>query len=107
MSVTLADHLIRSGLQPESRADHAHAASSQARRVGGDSGTGHGDRRASSHDLGVSPVHFPERISFLKEEVFEICAALAMGESLLAHLGLESEATNMARLFDVVEGRLV
>jgi hypothetical protein len=43
----------------------------------------------------------------LKEEVFEICAALAMGESLLAHLGLDSEATSMAGLFDVVEGRLV
>jgi hypothetical protein len=43
----------------------------------------------------------------LKEEVFEICGALALGESLLKHLGRPSEAAHLAAVFEVVEGRLV
>jgi hypothetical protein len=58
-------------------------------------------------DHGISPLHLAEKVSFLKEEVFEICAALALGESLLLRLGLEREATHLAGVFDVVEGRLV
>jgi hypothetical protein len=46
------------------------------------------------------------RIDFLKEEVFEICAALALGESMLVRLGMPAEAARMAQLFDAVEGRL-
>jgi hypothetical protein len=43
----------------------------------------------------------------LKEEVFEICGALALGESLLLRLGMVSEAARLSALFDAVEGRLV
>jgi hypothetical protein len=43
----------------------------------------------------------------LKKEVFEICGALALAESLLARLGLLEEAAYLATVFDVVEGRLV
>jgi hypothetical protein len=42
----------------------------------------------------------------LKEDVFEICTALALGESLLRRLGHEAEATHLAGVFDAVEGRL-
>ncbi|MGP0031315.1 MAG: hypothetical protein ACLPVF_12510 [Acidimicrobiales bacterium] len=42
----------------------------------------------------------------MKEEVFEICAALALAEALLRPLGHEAEAAHLAAVFDVVEGRL-
>ena len=42
----------------------------------------------------------------MKEDVFEICAALALGESLLRRFGHDGEATRLAGAFDVVEGRL-
>jgi len=42
----------------------------------------------------------------VKEEVFEICAALALAETLLGRLGRRAEAAHLAALFDVVEGRL-
>jgi hypothetical protein len=42
----------------------------------------------------------------VKEDVFEICAALALGESLLRRLGHDHGATRLAGVFDVVEGRL-
>jgi hypothetical protein len=42
----------------------------------------------------------------VKEDVFEICAALALGESLLRRLGHDRGATRLAGVFDVVEGRL-
>jgi hypothetical protein len=43
----------------------------------------------------------------LKDEVFEICGALALGESLLRRLGRDAEAAHLGALFDVVEARLV
>jgi hypothetical protein len=43
----------------------------------------------------------------LRNEVFEICGALALAESLLARLGLSGEAAYLATVFAVVEGRLV
>jgi hypothetical protein len=43
----------------------------------------------------------------LKDEVFEICGALALGESLLKRLGMEGEAAHLAAVFDVVEARLI
>jgi hypothetical protein len=42
----------------------------------------------------------------VKEDVFEICAALALGESLLRRFGHDRGATRLADVFDVVEGRL-
>jgi hypothetical protein len=58
-------------------------------------------------DVSPTPAHFAARIDFLKDEVFEICGALALGESLLSHLGRHNEAAHLAAVFDVVEGRLV
>jgi len=46
------------------------------------------------------------RIEFLKEEVYDICAALALSEAVLRRDGLETEAVHIAAVFDVVEGRL-
>ena len=46
------------------------------------------------------------RVDFLKDEVFAICGALALGESLLQRLGLHDEAAHLGAVFDVVEGRL-
>ena len=53
------------------------------------------------------PARFAPRVDFLKNEVFEICGALALAESLLERLGLPGEAAYLATVFDVVEGRLV
>jgi hypothetical protein len=49
---------------------------------------------------------FAPQIEIPKEEVFEICGALALGEALLRQAGLVAEADRMAGLFDSVEGRL-
>jgi hypothetical protein len=43
----------------------------------------------------------------MKEELFAICGALALGESLLRRLGHEGEARHLAQVFDAVESRLV
>ena len=53
-----------------------------------------------------TPARFASRVEFLKNEVYEICGALALGESLLKRSGLISEAVHLAAVFDVVEGRL-
>jgi hypothetical protein len=42
----------------------------------------------------------------VKEEVFDICGALALGESLLRRLGMTAEADRVSALFDRVEARL-
>ena len=45
-------------------------------------------------------------IDFLRDEVVEVCGALALGGSLLRRLGLVSEAVRLERLFAAVEARL-
>jgi hypothetical protein len=55
----------------------------------------------------TAPARFAARVDFLKDEVFEICGALALAESLLVRLGFPGEAAYLAEVFDVVEGRLV
>jgi hypothetical protein len=42
----------------------------------------------------------------LKEELFDICGALAQAESFLRGLGYNDEANHLAATFDQVEGRL-
>jgi hypothetical protein len=42
----------------------------------------------------------------LKEEVFEVCGALARAESLLRSLGRPGDAAYLGAAFDIVEGRL-
>jgi hypothetical protein len=45
-------------------------------------------------------------IDFLREEVVEICGALALGGSMLRRLGLGAEASRLEALFGAVESRL-
>jgi hypothetical protein len=61
------------------------------------------------HRVGTpyEPARFAARVELLKDEAFEICGALALGESLLRRFGLHDHAAHLATVFDVVEGRLV
>lgn len=54
----------------------------------------------------IEPARLRPWVRYDKEEVFEICGALALAEVLLARLGREVEASRMAVVFDLVEGRL-
>jgi len=54
----------------------------------------------------VQPVRFAPRVLYEKAEVFEICAALALAEVLLARLGRQSDAAHMADVFDMAERAL-
>jgi hypothetical protein len=56
---------------------------------------------------GARATHFAPQVNFLKDEVFDICGALALGESFFMRLGLTNEAAYLATVFDVVEGRLI
>jgi hypothetical protein len=52
------------------------------------------------------PITAEPPIDFLRDEVVEICGALALGGTLLRRLGLGAEAERLEALFDAVEGRL-
>lgn len=54
----------------------------------------------------AAPVRLAAQTEFLKDEVFAVCGALALGESLLRRLGWPAEADHLASVFDLVEGRL-
>jgi len=66
---------------------------------GGADGGGTGRRRPA-------PARFRPRVRYEKDEVFEICSALALAEAALARLGRPVEASRMAAAFDLAEGRL-
>jgi hypothetical protein len=111
MSAVLADHLVR----PARGDDHGQDGHRGCDRIV-EVPARRGERRGWRGDDGgglrndgepPSPAYFAARVAFLKEEVFEICGALALGESLLKHLGRPSEAAHLAAVFGVVEGRLV
>ncbi|HEX3796248.1 MAG TPA: hypothetical protein VHV57_17275 [Acidimicrobiales bacterium] len=42
----------------------------------------------------------------MKEEVFAVCAALALAESLLRTVGFVNDSAHLGRVFDEIEGRL-
>ncbi len=69
-----------------------------------------GDVGAGSGVRGDAPVPLPGSsgppIDFLRDEVVEICGALALGGSLLRRLGLGAEAARLETLFGAVEARL-
>jgi hypothetical protein len=111
VSADLVDHLV----QPARGEDHGQADGSpregplaQPVRPGDHDGRlvdrgprfGCAPRRAPAS-------HFAARIDFLKDEVFEICGALALAEALLNRLGRHDEAAHLATVFEIVEGRLV
>jgi hypothetical protein len=58
-------------------------------------------------DAPCVPARFAARVELLKAEAFEVCGALALGESILRRLRLHGEAAQLAAVFEVVEGRLV
>jgi hypothetical protein len=66
-----------------------------------------GRRRVVGPPCDARATHFAPQVHFLKDEVFDICGALALGESLFNRLGRPNEAAYLATIFDVVEGRLV
>ena len=112
MSVELADPIVG----PARGDDHGQAGRPDVYRGVGSSdrcGDGVGrvrldaDDRLRSPAEPPAPARFAARVDFLKNEVFEICGALALAESLLARLGLPGEAAYLAAVFDLVEGRLV
>jgi hypothetical protein len=111
VSAALADHNVR----PARGDDHGQACGGELEQSVASS-TQRGDRRdrlvgagrrLSSASPPPTPARFAARVDFLKDEVFDICGALALGESLLNHLGLRSEAAHLAAVFDSVEARLV
>jgi hypothetical protein len=48
----------------------------------------------------------PPSIDFMRDEVADICGALALGGSLLRRLGLGAEAVRFESLYGAVAGRL-
>jgi hypothetical protein len=48
----------------------------------------------------------PPSIDFLRDEVADICGALALGSSLLRRLGLGAEAVRFESLYGAVAARL-
>jgi len=45
-------------------------------------------------------------VRLAKDEAFEVCAALALAEAVLAEAGRAAEAAYLGRVFAVVEDRL-
>lgn len=56
--------------------------------------------------MAPEPVRLGAWVRYPKEEVFEICGALALAEVVLRRLGHEVEAARMAAVFDLAEGGL-
>ncbi len=49
---------------------------------------------------------FPVTVSYPKEDVFEICSALALAESALKAAGFTEFATEIGRVFEKAESAL-
>jgi len=113
MSAVLADHIV----WPARGNDHGQASHRDLdRRVASRDQAGpHGDGPVDAADqlrddgapaAPAAPARFASRVEFLKDEVFDICGALALGESILACAGMPDEAAHLGAVFEVVEGRL-
>jgi hypothetical protein len=102
MSVSLADHdhRVRVG---RGDGDPRLSGRGGQSRCGGDGGAG-GDR-AGRPGGGAAAAPGPS-IDFLREEVADICGALALGGSLLRRLGLGAEAVRLESLYGAVAARL-
>jgi hypothetical protein len=71
-------------------------------------GTGDGDAVGSPGPAGEpEPLRLRRWVRYRKDEVYEICAALALAEALLVRAGRPQDASRMAAVFSVVEGGLV
>jgi len=103
VSVALADH--HDGLAGDRRSRLRDGARGRQSGDGSDdSGPRGGGRSAAAASAGA-PTSGPP-VGFLRDEVAEICGALALGGTLLRRLGLDSEAERLEALFGAVEGRL-
>jgi hypothetical protein len=52
------------------------------------------------------PVRFDATVMFRKDDVFEICGALALAEAVLRRCGRSLEAERMGDVFSLVESTL-
>jgi hypothetical protein len=62
--------------------------------------------RGAGVSAGLPASLTPASIDFLRDEVADICAALALGGSLLRRLGLGAEAVRFESLYGAVAARL-
>jgi len=109
VSAVLADHIVR----PARGDDHGQARdrdldqSAELRHEGGGRRPAvDGAHRVRNGGPSAPPPCFASHVEFLKGEVFDICAALALGESLLVCLEMPNEAAQLGAAFAVAEGRL-
>jgi len=61
---------------------------------------------APSPNRPPTPAVLRPSVRYAKDEVIEVCGALALAEVVLSRLGRPVEAARMAAVFDLVEGRL-
>jgi hypothetical protein len=52
------------------------------------------------------PVRFDATVAYCKDDVFEICGALALAEAVLRRCGRPVEAARMGEVFSLVEAGL-
>jgi hypothetical protein len=101
VSVALAHHDDRFNVD-RGRGDPRHGGCPAA-IVGNGERPGRGGAGVS---VGVPSPLTPPSIDFLREEVADICGALALGGSLLRRLGLGAEAVRFESLYGAVAARL-
>ncbi len=61
----------------------------------------------TSLPVGPNPIGFPSTVEYRKEEVFQVCGALALAETILNQVGKNVEAAHLASIFDLVEEGLI
>ncbi|HVX20219.1 MAG TPA: hypothetical protein VHB02_02615 [Acidimicrobiales bacterium] len=95
---------------PVAGADLAGPGRGSAGGRGGDGGRRSVGGRLAATDRGGAgsppPARLRPSVCYTKDEVIEVCGALALAEVVLARLGCRVEADRMAAVFDLVEGRL-
>ena len=68
---------------------------------------GPGGAECVAHPAGTAaPVRPAAWVRYRKQDVFEICAALALAEAVLRRSGREPEAARMAAAFELAEAGL-
>ena len=63
-------------------------------------------RAGPADPAAADEVRFAARVELAKDEVFEVCATLALAERVLHRLGRPLEALGAARAFELMEARL-
>lgn len=73
---------------------------------GGSEPGGEPGDEAAGNEVGA-PLRIGPCVRYSKADAFEICAALALAESVLRSLGRETDAALVAAVFEVAEAGLV